>query len=1351
MGWSVPTSSGQRTKGNGRRVTLHEVVHGLSFAIWQFQAVVDAVGVKKDLTEMVKMTDTDGTTDNIWHFKGDRVRSFASNYYNCDKAKLKSLPLMGENSLGAGSRGSHWETRIMYDEFMSYGSGEAVSGFTLAVFEDMGLYLGNYSNSQCTTWGRKQGCDFLTSRCGKRMEDKSHKISVGGTSSEECSRTYKWKYTMITAKKCAELECKAITITENGVPTLRCNAECVPPDISANEGVRDDCGKPPPGYVLASGLKNIDWGSLIQNYDWSYLGIMFIWTMSMTWNIAKCAHRDKHAFLKQVFTLIGFVFVMLGAIPLSSGLYFAADYNVWQGWVSWTLVGVLIGSGLFLICFSMYGFMAIGTENRVKIFIYEICMLGGLALQFTLLYIVITWVRSTYNFETDSFSVLEGKKSDTPDVVAPHVDKALQEVENYSCHTYRRCCGSGADAMEDGRCTAVHSGQAQGASAAELRDPSSPKFCELLTGSKSTQVPDYAVCASLETQGVIKSLDECKTNFCAGGVKGYESFISAMMKWVRSNLVPLSILVGVTALLEIIQIFIGLVMFVQAHEKHTGAAVGPKLGMFSRRWQLPKEELERRQAAVSGTRGGKIKRAFSRAGKSMKASMYKKRGGAVGAAGSDESETESLTSRESGGISHASSYSGSAASDRMVVQSAHVGNSSGKVTHFDCASFGTFTVAFTDHKVVWAEPPDLVTECENGHEVFGNIVITKRGGSSFDVKARRAQEAGAVAIIVVNTSNNDLVAGVSGSAGDDIRIPVVAIHAVDGALFEGETTASLQFAGGLACTRSGTGYRKPRPPMKGRPYFDTLHVDGSSTKNIFFKRAYDFGVFEDQFEKVSSVWCEPDDAAKSLFNEHDVHGKIAICNRGNASYVQKASNAQAAGAIALLVVNNEDGALPMASGNEECEHIRIPIVSIPLKFGKQFQGDQDVTLAFETEDAYAMRVKGGGGGGGGRAKLDEEQLANPLFATMGTQRLKVAANQPGMKNAIEAQKTASWYQQSFAKYHKQYERHFTNTIIAINCMVFALVMYDTNYLFEDAELNPSFGPSGETLIRFGAKSTKEILGGESYRLFTSMFLHTGIIHLVCSSAGLHHIGGGTEQDFGHFAVAFIYLLSGYFGTVISALFLPDYVTVGAGGAVFGLFGACVADVVQNWSVTRRKHWVIIQLLIVIGVQLLVGLMPLVDNFCNIGGFVCGFLCGLCMLVEDRVDSSGKSLGSRWYQVPVEFVSFFTVVVMVGGATSMLFAGADFSDCEICQNVNCVPSVWACGKYDELTKGSTIKPVINCNVETFENKTFSLQCPARPSANPKVAIAGAKFWIDDDIGKASALCAALCKAALARGP
>ncbi|CAN0424511.1 unnamed protein product, partial [Ectocarpus sp. 13 AM-2016] len=53
-------------------------------------------------------------------------------------------------------------------------------------------------------------------------------------------------------------------------------------------------------------------------------------------------------------------------------------------------------------------------------------------------------------------------------------------------------------------------------------------------------------------------------------------------------------------------------------------------------------------------------------------------------------------------------------------------------------------------------------------------------------------------------------------------------------------------------------------------------------------------------------------------------------------------------------------------------------------------------------------------------------------------------------------------------------------------------------------------------------------------------------------------------------VACIYLVAGVFGTIVSAIFVPTQVMVGASGAIFGVFGALWADLWQNWSVNQDR-------------------------------------------------------------------------------------------------------------------------------------------------------------------------------------
>jgi hypothetical protein len=44
----------------------------------------------------------------------------------------------------------------------------------------MGHYLGDYSKAQCMFWGKQQGCNFVTSRCGTRRDDRAVQLD-GGT------------------------------------------------------------------------------------------------------------------------------------------------------------------------------------------------------------------------------------------------------------------------------------------------------------------------------------------------------------------------------------------------------------------------------------------------------------------------------------------------------------------------------------------------------------------------------------------------------------------------------------------------------------------------------------------------------------------------------------------------------------------------------------------------------------------------------------------------------------------------------------------------------------------------------------------------------------------------------------------------------------------------------------------------------------------------------------------------------------------------------------------------------------------------------------------------------------------
>jgi membrane associated rhomboid family serine protease len=82
-----------------------------------------------------------------------------------------------------------------------------------------------------------------------------------------------------------------------------------------------------------------------------------------------------------------------------------------------------------------------------------------------------------------------------------------------------------------------------------------------------------------------------------------------------------------------------------------------------------------------------------------------------------------------------------------------------------------------------------------------------------------------------------------------------------------------------------------------------------------------------------------------------------------------------------------------------------------------------------------------------------------------------------------------------------------------------------------------------------------IAQGEAYRFLTSMFLHSGLLHLALNMWALWVIGRVIEQALGPVRFLALYLVAGLGGSLAVYLFTGPYPTIGASGAIFGLFAA----------------------------------------------------------------------------------------------------------------------------------------------------------------------------------------------------
>jgi len=86
-----------------------------------------------------------------------------------------------------------------------------------------------------------------------------------------------------------------------------------------------------------------------------------------------------------------------------------------------------------------------------------------------------------------------------------------------------------------------------------------------------------------------------------------------------------------------------------------------------------------------------------------------------------------------------------------------------------------------------------------------------------------------------------------------------------------------------------------------------------------------------------------------------------------------------------------------------------------------------------------------------------------------------------------------------------------------------------------------------------------------------MYLHVGILHLAMNLITQVLIGIQLEKGLGFFRMAFIYTMSGIGGNLLSALFLPRILEVGASSSIFGLFGIYFVDLLVNWRLHLNRY------------------------------------------------------------------------------------------------------------------------------------------------------------------------------------
>lgn len=288
-----------------------------------------------------------------------------------------------------------------------------------------------------------------------------------------------------------------------------------------------------------------------------------------------------------------------------------------------------------------------------------------------------------------------------------------------------------------------------------------------------------------------------------------------------------------------------------------------------------------------------------------------------------------------------------------------------------------------------------------------------------------------------------------------------------------------------------------------------------------------------------------------------------------------------------------------------------------------------------------------------------------------------------------------------------------------NIVVFILMMYWNNcpnsitpprhcvgewlkpLSFQPWAENPMLGPRASALLKWGGlESTLVTHHGEGWRLVSAIAVNGGVLHLCFNLIVLLIVGTRMEFSFSFARVALVYLIAGFAGSVLSALFVQMQVFAGAGGAICGLIGAGLADLAMNWVVTERRIFKLVDLTLFFLISAGFGLMPQVDNFANVGGFAAGFLLGLALLKRPQrgykdtrhlsqleafiVNNEDPDLPpvkmNKISQVVVSWFAFLILVgLLVAGTVILLLHRFRVNNgCSWCHYAACVPNLkWDC--------------------------------------------------------------------------
>ncbi|XP_061564516.1 inactive rhomboid protein 1 isoform X4 [Cololabis saira] len=195
------------------------------------------------------------------------------------------------------------------------------------------------------------------------------------------------------------------------------------------------------------------------------------------------------------------------------------------------------------------------------------------------------------------------------------------------------------------------------------------------------------------------------------------------------------------------------------------------------------------------------------------------------------------------------------------------------------------------------------------------------------------------------------------------------------------------------------------------------------------------------------------------------------------------------------------------------------------------------------------------------------------------------------------------------------------------------------------------------------------------RLWLSLFLHAGILHCLVSVLFQMTVLRDLEKLAGWLRISIIYMLSGITGNLASSIFLPYRAEVGPAGSQFGILACLFVELFQSWQILERPWRAFAKLLAISVFFFSFGLLPWIDNFAHICGFVSGFFLSFAFLPYISFGHSDS------FRKRIQVCVFLLIFLGLVSALAVLFYVYPIK-CDWCEYLTCIPITDKfCEKYD----------------------------------------------------------------------